>query len=191
MLTPKERLTRTLDGRPVDRFPVAAPYLFLTQIDHWCALTGQPAWTYYAWLLQEPADHVRGYTDLLCQLPFDLLQPHRAPTRACRDALTVIERDGQHYYQDRRTGELTWLNGDLPHSQSVANQTRRVFDDSDIRSVVAVPSAADLLASGRYDFIQQASRTFGDEMYLLNGVTGTFWQCTFYTGETNLFPPVV
>ncbi|MCS7221983.1 MAG: hypothetical protein N0A15_11975 [Anaerolineae bacterium] len=176
----------TLEGRPVDRFPVAVPYIFLLQCDHWCEITGQPAWTYYAWQIQEPAEHVKAYANFDQKLPFDILQPIVARSREEREALEIIQKDSQHYYYDRRTGQMIWLNEDLPHSASGPNQTRYVFDRKDVQQHVVVRSASELLASGRYDFIQAAREAFPDK-FILNGVIGTFYQCTWYVGETNLF----
>jgi len=175
-----------IEGQPLDRFPVAVPYIFLLQCDHWCEITGQPAWTYYAWQIQDPAEHVRAYADFDEKLPFDVLQPWVAMSRERREALEIVHQDGKHYYRDRRTGEMTWLNDDLPHSQGGPNQTRYVFDRDDVNERVVVRRAAELLASGRYDFIQAARQVFPDK-FLMNGVIGTFYQCTWYVGETNLF----
>jgi len=68
-MTAKQRMRAVLAGQPVDRFPVAVPYIFLLQCDHWCALAGRPAWTYYDWLIQEPDEHIRAYEALHHQLP--------------------------------------------------------------------------------------------------------------------------
>ena len=183
----KQRFLGAMEGRTLDRFPVAVPYIFLLQCDHWCELTGQPAWTYHAWLAQAPEEHVQVYADFLRQLPFDLLQPQRAPTRAQREAWEVVHRDGKHYFRDRRTGELRWLNEDLAHMAEVANQTQYVFDCADVREKVRVTPAQEILESGVYDHLSKAARVYGDSHCLMTGVVGTFWQCHWYVGETNLF----
>jgi len=185
-LTDRERVSAAIKGRPVDRFPVAVPYIMLLQCDHWCEITGRPAWTYYDWLIQDPAEHVRAYEDFDQRLPFDILQPHRALTRQRREALEVVHQGGKHYYHDRRSGEMSLLNEDLPHSQSGPNQTQRVFDRADVERLVEVQPAERLLESGVYDYIREARQMWGDKV-LMNGVEGTFWRCTFYVGETRLF----
>jgi uroporphyrinogen-III decarboxylase len=176
----------TLEGRPADRLPVAVPCIFLLQCDHWCEITGQPAWTYYAWQIQDPAEHIKAYADFDQQLPFDILQPWTASNRERREALEIVHQDGKHYFRDRRTGEMTLLNEDLPHSQGGPNQARRAFDRQDVNRLVVTEPAHKLLESGRYDFIQAARRAFPDK-FIMNGVIGTFYQCTWYVGETNLF----
>jgi uroporphyrinogen-III decarboxylase len=186
-VTAKQRFLGAMVGQTLDRFPVAAPYIFLLQCDHWCELTGQPAWTYHTWLAQDPEEHVKVYADFQRQLPFDLLQPQTAPSRAQRQAWEVVHRDAKHYFRDRRSGALQWMNEDLAHMAAVANQTQFVFDQADVRERVRVRPAQEILESGVYDHISQAARAYGAEQCLMNGVVGTFWQCHWYVGETNLF----
>lgn len=186
-MSARDRLLATLEGRTVDRFPVAAPYLMLLQQDHWCELTGEPAWTWYGWLIQDPSEHVRAYGGYLEQLPFDILQPQMAPTRERRQALEVVERDGQHFYHDRRTGELIWLNEDLANANPGAHETRTVWDRADVDRLVKIVPAQELIERGDYDFITEAARQYGREYFVMNGVIGVFYQCVWYVGETNLF----
>jgi len=186
MISARQRVLAVLDGQGIDRFPVAAPYLFLTQCDHWCEVTGRPAWTFYEWLLQEPGVHVRMYHDFYQRLPFDILQPWPGPSREQRENLEVIHHDGKHFYRDRRTGELTPLRDDLHQRDGPANQTQRVFDREDVRRLLPRRSAEAIIASGVYDHISEARRSFPDS-FLMNGVVGTFWQCTGWVGETRLF----
>lgn len=187
MLTDRERVYHVLEGRPVDRFPVAVPYIMLLQEDHWCELTQQPAWTFYEWLIQDPAEHVKVYLDFDQQLPFDILQPVRAAPRAEREALEVVEREGRYYYHNRRTGEMELLILDLHQRHGGPNQIQRVFDKEDVRRLVEVIPAQRLIDSGVFDFIVEAKRVLGDRKFLMNGVIGTFYQCTWYVGESNLF----
>ena len=187
MMTEKERVLGVLEGQLVDRFPVAVPYIFLLQCDHWCQITGQPAWTYYDWLIQEPAEHIKAYEDLDRQLPFDILQPLVAPSREQREALAVTHWDGKPCYRNRRTGELRPLNEDLAHRSPPANQIQHVFDRDDVRRLVQVRSAREILETGTLDYMQAASQAYGRHRFLMNGVVGTFWQCTAYVGQTNLF----
>lgn len=186
-MTSKERVLAAIEGRPVDRFPVAAPYLQLLQEDHWCELTGRPAWTYYDWMLQEPAEHVKEYGLYLEQLPFDLLTPQHAMPRERRLSLEVVEDGGAHYYHDRRTGERQLLNEDLHQMHGGPNVRRTVFSKEDVDAQVRVTPAGEQLASGRYDYIREAARLYGRDHFVITGVVNTFYQCTAYLGETNLF----
>jgi len=49
-MTPKERMYAVLKGEKPDIWPVTAPYLMLSNADHWEELTGLPVWKYYEWL---------------------------------------------------------------------------------------------------------------------------------------------
>ena len=175
-----------LNGQAMDRFPVAVPYIMLLQTDHWCELTGQPAWTYWDWLHQYPAEHVVVYADFCRQLPFDIFQPQWAPTRQERENWEVVHQDGKHYSRDRRTGDLALLKEDLPHAFGGPNQTQYVHDQADADRHLRIRSATERLESGRYDFMCEARRAYPDT-FIMNGVVGTFYQCTWAVGETRLF----
>jgi uroporphyrinogen-III decarboxylase len=186
MMSDRPRVCNVLAGQPVDRFPVAVPYIMLLQEDQWCRLTGQPAWTFYEWMLQDPADHVKVYEDLDRQLPFDILQPVFGQSAEWREAREVVEQDGEWYYRNRITGGTELLDLDLHHRHGGPNQEQRVFDKSDVDRFVSVVPAEQRLKVGSYDFAIAAKHRLGDRKYLLNGVVGTFYQCTGYVGETNL-----
>jgi len=175
-----------LNGQAMDRFPVAVPYIMLLQTDHWCELTGQPAWTYWDWLHQDPAEHVVVYADFCRQLPFDIFQPQWAPTRQERENWEVVHQDGKHYSRDHRTGDLALLKEDLPHAFGGPNQTQYVHDQADADRHLRIRSATERLESGRYDFMCEARRAYPD-IFIMNGVIGTFYQCTWAVGETRLF----
>lgn len=176
-----------LVGKPADRFPVAVPYIMLLQCDHWCELTGQPAWTYHDWLIQDPAEHVKVYRDFDQQLPFDILQPLVAAAREQREALEIVHTNGGHFYRDSRSGQTELLDENLHHRTGGPNQKQLVFDKAHVMQHVQVVAASDLAASGRYDYVEAAARAYGNEKFIMNGVVGTFYQCTAYVGETNLF----
>jgi len=186
-MTSKERVLAVLDGRAVDRFPVAAPYLQLLQEDHWCELTGRPAWRFYEWMLQEPGEHAREYGRYLEQLPFDFLTPQHAMPTEQRRALEVVEEADGHYYHDRRSGERRLLNEDLHQMHGGPNVSQTVFNSEDVDRLVKVAPARDQLASGRHDYIREAARASGRDRFILTGVINTFYQCSAYLGEENLF----
>ncbi|HOS96005.1 MAG TPA: hypothetical protein PLQ54_22040, partial [Armatimonadota bacterium] len=57
-MNPRQRVRAAYTGEPVDRPPVAAPYVGLYHQDHFGELTGQPQWQVHAWLHSSPEDHV-------------------------------------------------------------------------------------------------------------------------------------
>lgn len=132
MLTNKARVLAALHGGPLDRFPVAVPYIFLLQCDHWVEITAQPAWTYYTWLLSDPGEAMAVYRQFDAKLPFDILQPWIVPSAEQRAALEVVAADGRYYHRHKGTGELQVLNLDLPHSAGVANEERHVWNRADM-----------------------------------------------------------
>ena len=190
-MTSKECMLAALSGKIPPRFPVVTPYSYLMQCDHWTELTGKPSWTYYQWLHATPEEHLEGYRILASKLPFDWLEPVWAPSRAERDVVTFEERDGKHFQINTRTGTAWELNEDLPHRAGTANQERRIFDKRDVNELIKVTPAERSISSGHGDYVTAAVETFGKEKFILNGgVTGTFWNCTWYLGMTNLFAAI-
>jgi len=190
-MTSKQCLLTALEGKIPQRFPVVTPYSYLMQCDHWTELTGQPPWTYYQWLYSTPEEHLEGYRILLSQLPFDWLEPVWAPSREERDAVAFEERDGRYFQINTRTGDAWELNEDLPHRAGTANQERRVFNKHDVNELVKVTPAERSISLGHGDYVTAAVEAFGKEKFILNGgVTGTFWNCTWYVGMTNLFAAI-
>jgi len=151
-------------------------------------LTGKPAWTYYQWLYASPDEHLEGYRILASQLPFDWLEPVGAPSREEREVTQFEERGGKHFQINTRTGDAWELNEDLPHRAGTANQERRVFQRKDVNELVRVTSAERSISLGHGDYVTAAVEAFGEDKFILNGgVTGTFWDCTWYLGMVNLF----
>lgn len=190
-MTSKECILAALSGEIPQRFPVVTPYSHLMQCDHWTELTGKPPWTYYQWLYAMPEEHLEGYRILASKLPFDWLEPVGAPSREERIVARFEKRDGKHFLVNTHTGSAWELNEDLPHRAGTANQERRIFDQRDVNELVKVTHAERLISSGHGDFVAAAVEAFGTEKFILNGgVTGTFWNCTWYLGMTNLFAAI-
>jgi len=187
-VTSKQCMLAALEGKLPQRFPVVTPYSYLMQCDHWTELTGQPPWTYYQWLYATPEVHLEGYRVLACKLPFDWLEPVEAPSREEREAVRFEARDGKYFLINTRTGAIWELNVDLPHRAGPANEKRRVFDRRDVTELVKITPAESSISRGHGDYVAAVVEAFGKEKFILNGgVTGTFWNCTWYLGMTNLF----
>ena len=187
-MTSKELMYAAFDGSPRDRFPVVVPYTTLLQREHWEEVMGEPPWTYHRWLYADPEDHVRAYRELDQALPFDLIEPVGAAPRATREHIRVQRRQDGPYVIHTRTGEARRVSEDLAHMAPAANQERRVFTRRDVGEQVVVAPAADAIAAGCNDYIARTVEVMGGEKFILSGgVTGTFWGCTFYVGQTNLF----
>ena len=187
-MTSKQGMLAALSGKTPQRVPVVIPYSYFMQCEHWTELTGKPPWTYYQWLHSTPEEHLEGYRILLSKLPFDWLEPVWAPSREEREAATFEERDGKHFEINTRTGDAWELNEDLPHRAGTANEERCVRDKRDVDELVNVTPAERSVSLGHGDYVTAAIEAFGKEKFILNGgVTGTFWNCTWYLGMTNLF----
>jgi len=183
----KQCILDALSSKTPEYIPVVTPYSHLMQCDHWTELTGQRPWTYYQWLYTTPEEHLEGYRILISKLPFDWLEPLEAPSRASREATRFEERDGKYFQINTRTGDAWQLNEDLPHRAGTANQKRRVFTRKDVDEEVRITPAERIISQGHGDYVTAAVKAFGENKFILNGgVTGTFWDCTWYLGQINL-----
>jgi len=127
--------------------------------------------------------------------PFELLQPHSAPSRASRERVEFVERDGHGWRHDLI--DDTWQQLDVPgvsgHATDYhANETQRVLDEADIREQVPIVTAEAMIADGSNDYLDAVISRYGETEFILNGgVVGTFYGCSQYVGLTNLYALLV
>jgi uroporphyrinogen-III decarboxylase len=194
MMTSKERVHATLEGRPVDRAPVTVLYNQLYHLDHFAALTDRPQWEVYRWPYMEPEEHLALYRLMVERAPFEFLQPQSAPSRAQRERTAFEVRDGQPYRLDRITGARTPIGDTRSHHATdyQANERQYVFDRADADAQIKVVRAEEQLARGTNDFVEAAVEAFGREQFILSGgVIGTLYSCHPYVGLTNLFAMLI
>ena len=98
----KERVHAALEGRPVDRMPVTVLYSTLYHLDHFAELTGKAPWERRQWLHASPEEHLGLYTRMVEQAPFEILQPHGAPSREMRETLMFYEKNGVVFRHNRK-----------------------------------------------------------------------------------------
>ncbi len=183
----KERVHAALEGKPVDRMPVAALYVQLYHLDHFGELTGRPQWEFHRWLHAAPEEHVAIYRTIQEAAPFEILQPQSAPSLAERERYAFLLRDGVPVRHDKHRDTYEPLRTISGHATDYrANETRYVFDRQDVDAHVKVTKAEEILASGRLDYARALVETLGrDHFVLTGGVTGTLWGCGTYVGQTN------
>lgn len=190
-MTNKQRIHAALEGRPVDRCPVTSLYNFLYQDDHFSEFTGLPAWRRHEWLAMSPAQHVEVFSRMHEAAPFELLQPHGAPSRAWRERQEFVPKDGHAFRHDRHSDE--WVRLDVAtgsgHATDYhANEEQNLFTRADVDARVTVTPAAQQLADGANDYLDAIVARFGrDEFILSGGVIGTLYSCHGYVGLTNLY----
>lgn len=187
-MTSKERVHAALEGKAVDRFPVAALYCQLYHQDHFAELTGRPQWELHRWLYAEPQEHLALYRQMVEQAPFEILQPQHAPSCEARENTEFVQRQGRVYRHDKRTDTYTSLESVSGHPiDYTANETQHVFDIADAETKVKVTRADELIATGVNDYVEAAVAAFGSDHFILSGgVVGTLWACHSYVGLTNL-----
>ena len=185
----KQRVHAALEGKPVDRFPVAVPYIQLFNQDHYSKLTGRPAWQAWSWIYSKPDEHVRILEKILEQVDFDIVQPQSAPSQDKRRMTEFIEIDGEPFRRERMNGKLTPLrtvSGQL--YDDIVNQTQFVFSIPEARDQIKITSAQELAHGGEMDHAQEAVKVLGKTRFIMTaGVLGVWYMCVEYLGLTNLF----
>ncbi|MCC6446735.1 MAG: hypothetical protein IT210_25200 [Armatimonadetes bacterium] len=96
--------------------PVAIFHLPLYQQDHFSELTGRSQWEVYRWLNASPEDHLALFRQMIPLTPFDMIQPHYAPSRQAREQVEYIEKDGRLFRHDRKedTGSPSASSAAMP-----------------------------------------------------------------------------
>jgi uroporphyrinogen-III decarboxylase len=189
-MTGRERMLAAYEGKAPDCVPAAAPYMFLSDADHWTEATGLPVWKFYEWRYQDPETHVRAYADFKRAMPFDAFEPWPADSAEKRENISVVEKDGKHFLRDRRDDSLKPVPDSIHESarSGHANEEQRVFTREEAKAAVKVTPAARLLAEGRLDYAKAAFAVYGgSHFFVTGGVVSTFNSCSVYFGYTNTF----
>ncbi len=193
-MTNKAHVRAALAGQPVDRCPVTVLYNYLYHLDHFAELTGLAPWELHRWLYAEPVEHVALFRTLLDQAPFEIVQPHSAPSRERREHVAVVLRDGVPCLHDTRTGDDTPIAVSASgHAVDyAANETQHVFDRHDIDAKVTVWPTEAQRAAGIHDNLDAAVAALGEDHFILSGgVVGPIYSCGAYVGQSNLFAMLI
>lgn len=185
----KERMYAAIEGRKLDNFPVMAPYIMLSNADHWVEVTGEPVWKFYEWIYDEPAKHARQYRAFNEAMPFDIFQPWFVPLREERESVSIVLREGVPFYHDKRDDSLRPVPDKIHEAGSGGgeNETRMVFDSADAREKITVVKAEELVARGMNDCLQAAMPYVADKFIINSGVVNTFYSCVYYVGMENFY----
>jgi uroporphyrinogen-III decarboxylase len=192
-MTGKQRVRAALEGRPVDRLPVAVLYSDLYRLDHFSELTGRPQWHMHQWQHASPEEHVRTYRQMVEAAPLEVLRPLGAPSREAREGVEFIESDGKVFRRQR--GELHEVPPPTTPGHATdyhANETQHVFDNKAINAQLPIRKAEEMLATGCNDYLDATVATLGNDHFILSGgVVGTIWACGGYVGQTNLLAMLI
>ena len=187
-MRPKQRMYAALEGKKVDCFPIAAPYTFLSNADHWEELTGLPVWKFYEWMFLPSEEHVKMYEVFREKLPFDIFEPWLGSTYEKREMIEIVHRNDEAYIHDKGTDSYKKVPKNIHLAVSGSpNETRKVFTKEDVKREVIITPADEIIRQGNMDYAMGAVKEFGDSQFIMGGVVNTFFSCSYYTGLTNLF----
>lgn len=189
----RERVFAALEGRPIGPTPVSSPYTGLFQLDHFAEYTGRPNWQWGQWLNSGPDEYLRVFRDMQRQTPFDLVQPHGAPSHGERESVEFVERDGQPWRHDRRNDSWASLTTVSGHAQDFfANEERYVRTREDADRMMKPVPARKQAESGGLDYVRAVAKGMGQDHFILSGgVIGTMFSVQPFTGEMALLEMMV
>ncbi len=183
----KQRCRAALAGQPTDRPPVTVLYNMLYYEDHFSELTGLSPGELVRWLNSEPDEYFHLFKLMHDQAPFEMLQPHQAPSLLERQSSEFIIQDGRLVRQNRLTGAVEDLNSVSGHARDyAANETQKIYSHRDISLVIDVPDPQRLVGEGYNAYLEKFIEALGDEYYIVSGgVVGTVYSCGWYLGQQN------
>ncbi|MHB9134105.1 MAG: uroporphyrinogen decarboxylase family protein [Armatimonadota bacterium] len=193
-ITPRQRVYAAIEGKALDYYPVTAPYLMLSNADHWCDLTGLPVWQFYAWTLANPEEHAEMYRVFYDALPFETVQPWFGASRAHRANTEVVLKDGVAYYHYKKEDQYAPVPTTIHESGSGGgeNETRVVFTEADARERIGIGTAEEIIAGGSLDYLAAALNLYGDTHFVISGgVVNTFYACAYYVGMMNFYTMLI
>jgi uroporphyrinogen-III decarboxylase len=188
----KARVHAALEGRRVDRFPVAALYSHYYQADHFAELTGMPAWKLHWWRHATPEEHVDALSRMLAAAPFETVQLFEAPSREDRSRTRIVEQGGRAFRE--RAGQVDRVADSVSgHAADyAANEQQRVFGRGDADEQIRAIPATVQRASGIDDYVDAAASRLGQGHFIIAGsVAGPLFCCGSYLGQTNTFAMLV
>lgn len=187
-MTPKERMYAAIEGKKPDVCPVAAPYIQLSNVDHWEELTGLPVWKYYEWLVSTDINRYKEIFRLMqSQLQFDVVQPiYMNP----REDIEIIHRNGEHFYHYKNEDRYEKLPDNIHNAGSGGGEQkiRYVFSKEDARERLKVRKAERMIDDGCNMYQDETIKMFGDTHFVItSNVVNTFYSNVYHVGMTNLY----
>ena len=190
-MSSKERMYAVIEGRQPDCFPVAPPYVILSNADHWSELTGLPVWKFYEWRCTTNLDwHSEIYRTLYDRLPYDMVQPWFTIGRQERENTEIIMKDQIPYFHYKREDRYERVPDSIHEAGSGGgeNETRYVFDQKDARERICIVKAERLTEDGFLDFTKSLVRVYGDSRFVISGgIVNTFYSNVYYVGMMNFY----
>ena len=187
-MTPRERMFAALEGREVDRCPVFAPYIHLSNSDHWHEVTGKSTADFYRWNSLLSDQYAEGFEQFYEQMPFDVFEQLNESyvPRVDREVVEIIEKDDGVYRHNKSNDTWSGLSNDIHNAGESANETRLVHTREDIdREIVVVP-ADEQIRNGSMDHLKACVDRFQDRYFILGcGIVNSFYGCTYYVGFIN------
>ena len=189
-ITKKHRVHRTLEGKVIDRNPVAVPYTNLYYQDHFVELTGKPLWQRCKWLLSDPDEYIKVLKIMVDRVPFELLWAvHKTKSRVYRGKVVFVKRKGKVFLHELNNNKWEQAdNYDFYSDWNRVNETQFVFDRRDINERIRLVTAQQMIAKGHNDYLDATVNSFGSDYFIVSGgVVGVIYASHFHVGMTNIF----
>jgi len=190
-MSSKEMIYSAIDGGKLDKYPIIAPYMMLSNADHWVELTRLPVWKFYEWCIEkDPVKHAQTYRTFFEKLPFDAVQPWIASKREYRENVSIVHKDGNTLYYDKKQSKYWKVPENIHESSSGGgeNETRIIHSREDVKEKIKIHSAQKLIENGCNDYLQELISLYGNSKFVINGgIVNTFYSNVYYLGMTNFY----
>ena len=186
----RDLMDNTFALKQTDTYPIVAPYLMLSNADHWAEYTGRPIYEFYEWQWQEPEEHVKLYERFYESTPFDWMQPYPVSDTKARREMEIVFVDNQPFMRNKQTGDLKPVPKSIHDvgSNGAPNETRNILSIADIKGALPITNAGQIRESGDLDMQIAFCKRYGHEHFIVTGgVVNTFYSCTYHIGMTNLY----
>ena len=180
-MTSLERMLAAIHGKPFDKYPVINVSPFWSMMPHWPELLGLNFLhaTYGA-----DEQKMQFYEALHEVVGLDWMPVRGGLPVSDRGRYRVATEDGVPVLVDTAARTKTRYKEfpkDLPPKEPLFDTAR------DVESLLPVPTAEELLASGAYDFARKLVERFGQTVFLWTGGTAPFPHCFYMLGYEKLF----
>jgi len=180
-MTSLERMLAAIDGEPFDKYPAVMVSPFWSLMPHWPELVGL---NFLHATYGTDEEKMRFYEALHDVVGLDWMPIGGNLSAGSRGSYRVATEDGVPVLVN--TGARTKTRykefpKDMPPEEPLFDTAR------DVESLLPVPTAEELLASGEYDFAKKLVERFGQTVFLWDASLAPFPHCYYVLGHEKLF----
>ena len=191
----KERIYAAIEGRKTDSCPVGAPYLMLSNADHWEELTRLPVCKYFEWSVTSDLKwHGEMYKTFYETLPFDIVQPIFGVSQSYRNDVEVVIKEEAAFFHYKKDDRYYKLPDNIHNSGSGGgeNETRYIYTKQDVRDRIRKTKAENMVSEGYNAYLDEILKLYGNTRFVVSGgVVNTFYSNVYHVGMTEFYEMLI